>query len=70
MIPMNETARKELGDYALRPFGLSHSSVSQAKPAAAIVEFCADLLARQHERNLAILEGREGELNKPLPRDL
>lgn len=27
---------KRLGDYALRPFGLSHSTVSQAKPAAAI----------------------------------
>jgi hypothetical protein len=30
--------RQDLGDYALRPFGLSHSSVSQAKPAAAIAE--------------------------------
>ena len=59
MIPMNETARKELGDYALRPFGLSHSSVSQAKPAAAIAEFCADLLARQRDRNIRILSGEE-----------
>ena len=56
----------------LPPSGLSPVARSQAKPAAAIAEFCADLLARQHERNLAILEGREGqrESGNPLPRDL
>jgi hypothetical protein len=32
----NNHSGQGAGDYALRPFGLSQSSLSQAKPAAAI----------------------------------
>ena len=55
--------KKSVGDAAdaaaLRPFGLSRVAPSQAKRAAAIAGVCADLLARQAERNLRILSGGE-----------